>query len=215
MLPSCLSSLPSHFSQGRTMGKKKTKKPKKNFTRKATPDSWGCWIFFFLFFFYLHPQPFFSLNTFHWGKGIWATWALALFLEARGANDHLYNWHDPVGTSQKLSHVICVPMDSCHSRGPPRMSWCPLIHLSHVSQRVLEQAFFVSLFLLIKHQKWYFSQWDLRSHYVCKRPRRHHFQELEIIPSKWTDTLMTCPQVKVTINTFTNYKYNKVCGLWK
>lgn len=127
---------------GKNHGEKKTKK--KNFTRKATPDSWGCWIFFFLFFFYLHPQPFFSLNTFHWGKGIWATWALALFLEARGANDHLYNWHDPVGTSQKLSHVICVPMDSCHSKGPPRMSWCPLIHLSHVSQRVLEQAFFVS-----------------------------------------------------------------------
>ena len=98
----------------------------------------------FSFLFLSPPLPFFSLNTFHWGKGIWATWALALFLEARGANDHLYNWHDPVGTSQKLSHVIRVPMDSCHSKGPPRMSWCPLIHLSHVSQRVLEQVFLVS-----------------------------------------------------------------------
>ena len=71
------------------------------------------------------------------------------------------------------------------------------------------------LFFLIKHQKWYFSQGDLRSYYVCKRPRRHCFQELEIILSRGADSHMTISRLRWHINTFTNDKRNRVCGLRK
>lgn len=141
-----------------------------------------------------------SLIFFNWGTGIWVTWALALFLEAGDTNGHHNSGHDPRPQSEAFPQYPCTYWRAVSWRSPPRISWYPPTCSSPVSPSVVSIGF--SLFLLIKHLKQYFSQWDLKPQFVCKRLRRHYFQELEIIMIRYTDTHMTwsCPQVKVTYN---------------
>lgn len=180
---SCLPVLFSHL-QGRTMKK-----------RKATPDSWGCWVFFF-------PLFFFFLKKIHWGTEIEATRALALFVEARSTNDHLYSWHHPGHQLEASPGYPCPEWTACHLEEPPRISWWRPTCLSCVSRRV----FCNMLFFISPNKTWKptFQAWDLRLHCVCKRPRRHRFRDLEVLLSREADTHRTwgCPQVKVTYKHF-------------